>query len=502
MNFSTKLHYTPLGTATYPVLVAPAFEDEPMPKQLGEIDKAWRGALSRVYSSDVIAKEGEFLIVPSPVGKGIERIAFIGMGPREDATHETVRRAAGSAAKALKKREITRIVFLTETFIPPNESLESTAYSLIEGARLGAYVFDRFKTEKEKSDLLSAELHLPPAGKGRGGITDLDRIVTLTTSTIMARDWDNTPSNFATPSNVARLALDVSREADLTCKVLDRKECENLGMGAFLGVASGSSEPPKFIVLDYRSRKFSKTICFVGKALTFDSGGICIKPAPGMEEMKADKSGGIAVIATMRAVGILKPDGVRVVGIIPATENMPSGSAIKPGDLVRTQSGKSIEVINTDAEGRLVLVDGMEYAIKEYDPDVVIDVATLTGACLIALGFDLAGMWTDRENLAATMLEASRKTGEKVWRMPLVKAYKEHLKSDVADSKNVGIKEGGAITAALFLQQFVGDTPWMHLDIAGPAYSREAGPYIPKGATGFGPRLLYAFIEEWITAQR
>jgi len=497
MEFTTKLHHTTLAQAGYPVLIAPAFEEEPLIRELGDLDKAWRGGLSRVYKADVLTREGEISIVPNPIGRGIERVAFIGMGRRDKVTIESVRRAAGSVAAALKKRDLTRITFLADAFIPDDENLESTGYALIEGARLGAYSFDSFKSEKSKHDILSAELHLSGGPKAAKMFGALDRLLAVTTSTMLARDWGNTPGNLATPTDVAQLAKNVANEAGLSCQVLERKDCEKLGMGAFLAVARGSHEPPKFIVMDYRPKKYNRTICLIGKALTFDSGGICIKPALDMGEMKADKCGGIAVIMTMRAAGILKPDGVRIVGIIPATENMPGGAAIKPGDVVRTQSGKSIEIVNTDAEGRLVLIDGIEFANKEYDPDVIVDVATLTGACVIALGWHLAGLWTEQDDLAAVMLEASRKTGEKVWRMPLVAEYKDSLKSDVADIKNTGTREGGAINAALFLQNFVGDTPWMHLDIAGPAFSRDAGPYIPKGATGFGPRLLYSFIEDW-----
>jgi leucyl aminopeptidase len=413
------------------------------------------------------------------------------MGPREKIALENVRRAAGTIASALKKRDLERITFLTEAFIPGDGDLQTTGYAIIEGARLGSYSFDSFKSEKSKHDILSVELHLPGGPKIAKMFGDLDKLLAVTTSTMLARDWGNTPGNLATPSDIAQLAKNVAGEAGLSCQVLEKKDCEKLGMGAFLAVARGSHEPPKFIVMDYRPKKFNRTICLLGKALTFDSGGICIKPALDMGEMKADKCGGIAVIMTLRAAGILRPDGVRIVGIIPATENMPGGSAIKPGDVVRTQSGKSIEIVNTDAEGRLVLVDGIEFANKEYDPDVIIDVATLTGACVIALGWQVSGLWTEHDDLAGVMLEASRKTGEKVWRMPLVREYKDNLKSDVADIKNSGAREGGAISAALFLQNFVGDTPWMHLDIAGPAYSREASPYSPKGATGYGPRHHY-----------
>jgi len=501
MTFTAKLHSGPLASAAYPVLVVPAFEDEKLTAEIRDLDRIWKGAVSSFLKTEVLRKEGEVCILPSALGKGIQRVAFVGMGRRDESDLETVRQAAGNAANALRKRDISRVAFLAEPFVPPDGDLESTASALIEGARLGSYSFDRFKSEKDTHVLTSAELHLPKTADTREMAHVIDEVLTLTTSTLLVRDWDNTPSNLATPTHLAQLAKDVAKEAGLSVKILEQSDCEKLGMGAFLGVARGSNEPLRFIVLDYKPKKYSRTLCMVGKAITFDSGGISIKPALDMHIMKGDMGGGVAVIATMRAVGTLKPDGARIVGIVPACENMPSGRAQKPGDVVRTQSGKSIEVINTDAEGRLILADGIEYARREFEPDALIDVATLTGACVIALGEGVAGFWTDEEDLAELMYEASKDTGEKVWPMPLVKEYREHLKSDVADTKNVGKKEGGAIAAALFLQKFVGDTPWLHLDIAGPFWTKENQPYIPIGATGFGPRLLYRFITGWLEAE-
>ena len=498
MAFSAKLNTGNLISASYPVLVVPAYEDNGLPADLKDLDKAWKGALSRALKNDVLTKAGEVQVIPNPINKGIQRIAFVGMGPREEVDLEAVRRAAGTSANHLRKRDVGRIVFLAESFMPLRGELESTARALIEGARLGAYVFDEFKSEKDTHVLSGAELHLPRDTKTRELMPILDETMTLTSSTILARDWINTPSNFATPTHLARLARDIAKDASLAVKILEQKECEKLGMGGFLNVAKGSDEPPKFIILDYKPRKYQRTLCLVGKAITFDSGGISIKPALDMHVMKGDMGGGLAVIAAMRAVGMLKPENVRIVGIVPACENMPSGRAQKPGDIIRTQSGKSIEVINTDAEGRLILADGLEYARNEFEPTALVDVATLTGAMVIALGEGIAGYLTDDEDLASALAKASEMTGEKAWRMPLEKDYRDHLKSDCADTKNTGKREGGAITAALFLQKFVGDTPWMHVDIAGPFWSNENRPYSPKGATGYGPRLLFNFIREWM----
>jgi len=498
MAFSAKLNTGNIISASYPALVIPAYEDNGLPRELKDLDKAWKGALTNALKSEVLTKEGEVQIVSNPTGKGIQRVAFAGMGHHDETDLDTVRRAAGSAANALRKRDVGRIVFLAEPFMPLRGELDDTARALVEGARLGSYSFDRFKSEKDTHVLTGAELHLPRDTNTRELMPILDETMTLTSSTILARDWSNTPANFATPTHLARLARDIAKEASLAVKILEEKECEKLGMGAFLGVAKASTEPAKFIILDYKPRKYQRTLCLVGKAITFDSGGISIKPALDMHMMKSDMGGGIAVLAAMRAVGMLKPENVRIVGIVPSCENMPGGDALKPGDIVRTQSGKSIEVINTDAEGRLILADGLEYARNEFQPTALVDTATLTGAMVIALGEGVAGYFTEDEDLAVAIAKSSVTTGEKVWRMPLVTEYKEHLKSDCADTKNTGKKEGGAITAALFLQNFVGDTPWMHVDIAGPFWSKESNPYIPKGATGYGPRLLYYFIREWM----
>jgi len=499
MEFTAKVHSRNLLQAGYPVLIVPAWEDLKLPVELKDLNRSYKGALSQAYDSEALKDEGEIFLVPTPLNKGIRRVAFVGMGKSHKADLETVRRVAGKAANGLRKRNLARLAFLVDPFMTQDESLESTGRALLEGARLGSYVFDEFKTEKDTHYVTSVELHIARHGvKVKDFIPMLDEALAVTTSTLLARDWANTPSNYATPTHLAKLARGIAKEAGIGVKILDRRECERLGMGSFLGVARGSKQDPQFIVLDYKPRQYTKTIALVGKAITFDSGGISLKPGLNMHVMKADMGGGIAVLATMRAVGVNAPDGVRVVGIVPACENMPGGDAQKPGDIVRTQSGKSIEVLNTDAEGRLILADGLEYAVREYQPDAIIDVATLTGACVIALGERIAGIFTDHDELAEPMMRASKITGEKVWRMPLEKEYIEQLKSTVADTANIGKREGGAITAALFLQKFVSDRPWMHVDIAGPMWTNEPKPYQPKGATGYGPRLLYSFVKRYI----
>ena len=497
MKFNVKLNSGSLAQTNYPVLVVPAFEDPALHPDLRELDKLWKGALAGALKSEVLTKEGELYIVPNPGGKGPHRVAFIGMGKSDECDLETLRRTAGTAANLLRKRDVGRICFLVEPFMTFDYSARNVGQALLEGAWLGSYSFDQFKTEKDTHVLTNVELHVPSNVNTKDLLPMLDEVLALTTSTLLARDWCNTPANLATPTHLARLAKDIAREAGLTVKVLEEKDCEKLGMGAFLGVARGSAEPPKFIVVDYMPKRHSRTLCLVGKAITFDSGGISLKPGKDMHLMKADKGGGLAVLAAMRIVGMLKPDNVRIIGIIPACENLPDGRATKPGDILTTMGGTSIEVLNTDAEGRLILADGLEYGCSEYRPDAIIDVATLTGSCVIALGQEMSGYFTDDQHLAGSIEKAAEISGEKTWRMPLFKPYNELLKSDCADTSNIGGQWGGSITAALFLKKFVGDTPWMHIDIAGPFWAEKGSGYLPKGATGYGPRLLYRMITEW-----
>ena len=315
----------------------------------------------------------------------------------------------------------------------------------------------------------------------------------ITGGVYFARDLISAPSNEMTPTIMAQKAGEIARRKNVTCKVLDRAKMKKMGMNSLLGVASGSNEEPKFIILEYSGgTKSEAPVVLVGKGLTFDSGGICIKPAEKMDEMKTDMSGGAAVMATIMVAADLRLP-LNIVGLIPATENMPSGTAYKPGDILKSYSGKTIEVLNTDAEGRLILADALAYA-SIYKPAAIIDVATLTGACIIALGDDVIGMLGTDEKLKDKINKASQETGELVWELPLWEHYHELIKSDIADYKNTGGRAAGTITAAAFLSKFVGDFPWVHLDIAGPAWSGKDKSYIPKGASGVAVRLLTEYL--------
>jgi leucyl aminopeptidase len=299
----------------------------------------------------------------------------------------------------------------------------------------------------------------------------------------------NEPANYMTPSKMAEIAKDIADKHDLEIKVYGREDMEAMDMGALLGVAKGSNEPPRLIVLNYRGDKQSeKTLGFLGKGITFDSGGISIKPSDGMADMKADMAGAAAVMTAVAAIAQLKLR-INVTAIIPATENLPSGTALKPGDVLQAMNGKTIEVISTDAEGRLILADALSYAQK-LGLSPLIDLATLTGACRIALGLLYSGLFGNDQGLIDKVLGSGHRTGEKMWYMPMPGEYKEQIRSEIADIKNTGNRYGGAITAALFLAEFVNDTPWVHIDIAGPRISNKESGYIVKGATGFGVRTL------------
>jgi leucyl aminopeptidase len=382
---------------------------------------------------------------------------------------------------------------LPETDAVPREAL---AAAFVEGVSLACYEFRRHKTGEE------AEARAPLAkvtliDEGRKAQAAVEKGValgrTLAEAALWARDVGNTPGNEGTPTYLAERAREIAAESGMKITVLDRADMEREGMGGILGVARGTEEPPKFIVLEHNAgRKDLPCYALVGKGITFDSGGISIKPAENMHEMKFDKCGGVAVLATMRAVGRLKIP-LRVVGIVPATENLPSGKAYKPGDVVRTLGGRTVEVLNTDAEGRMLLVDGIAYA-RRFRPAAVVDLATLTGACVVALGDAASGLFSTDEALAAQILEAAEASGERSWRMPLFPEYTEQIRSDVADFKNTGGRPAGACTAAALLRAHAEDTPWAHLDIAGTAWSTKDRDTIRKGATGVGPRTLVRWL--------
>ncbi len=453
------------------------------------VDKALDGTVTRLISNgEVKGKFGEVGIIHT-LGKlpaGI--VAVAGLGKRQDFTLDKVRGVAGEFCRSLRKLNCHRIATILHGAGIGGIEPEASVEAIVEGSLLGLYSFTRYKKPEYEGvkEILIVEREvdkLPALERGvhKGKI--------MAEATALTRDMVNEPANCMTPSRMSEVAKEIANEHNLEFNVLDSNDMEAIGMGALLGVAKGSSQAPKLITLSYKGDVSSKNaIGFIGKGVTFDSGGISIKPSEGMGEMKDDMAGGAAVMASLSAIAQLKLK-INVAGIIPATENLPSGSALKPGDVLKAMSGKTIEVISTDAEGRLILADALSYAVKQgFSP--LVDVATLTGACRVALGTGYSGVFGNDQELVDKVLKAGSEAGEKLWQMPMPEEYKEQNKSEIADIKNTGDKYGGAITAALFLAEFVDNTPWVHLDIAGTASSSKESGYVVKGATGVGVRTL------------
>ncbi len=472
------------------------FDDEKPGHAAARADKALGGMILRLIKrGDFKARPGAVHLLYPEGGIAAERLALAGMGKRADFTLNRLRQAAGKAASALRTAGAQDITILIDGL---NQDHEETGQAVAEGGVLGLYRFLRYKTNEENDRkkeiqkiMLLTETALAVKALKKGVATG----EVIAGSTMMARDMVSSPPADMTPTVIAGKAREISRQFGLKLKVLERKQMEKLGMGALLGVARGSAQPPKFIIVEYRGGGKKPFIALVGKTITFDSGGISIKPAENMDKMKDDMSGGAAVLGAIRTAAALKLP-LNIVGLLPATENMPGGSAYKPGDVLRTLSGQTIEVLNTDAEGRLILSDALAYACT-YKPAVIVDVATLTGACGIALGQEATGMLGTDEKLKQSIREAGNKTGERVWELPLWEEYYEQIKSDIADMKNTGGRAGGVITAAALLSKFVQKYPWVHLDIAATAWSDKERPYTPKGATGIGVRLLTQFLRDY-----
>ena len=455
----------------------------------GAVDKALDGAISQVIKEgDCRGKQGEITLIHTLGKISSPRVLVAGLGKQEKFTLDRVRNLAAGVARNLRRRRCETAATITHGAGIAGLDPEACAQAIAEGTILGLYSFLRHKKPKD-DDVEVKELTLVESDGSRIDALrrGVERGVVLAEAANFARDLANEPSNVLTPTELGERARALAEETGLECEIYDQAWAEEKGMGAFLGVAKGSQQPPRFIVMRYRGGG-STHLALVGKGITFDTGGISIKPAAGMEEMKGDMSGGASVIAAMGAIARLKPT-IDVTAIIPATENMPSGNATKPGDVLRAMNGKTIEVINTDAEGRLILADGLSYAL-ELSPTAIVDVATLTGAIAVALGNVAVGAMTNNDALYARVQRAAETAGEKVWQLPMFDEYKEQIKSQVADMKNVGGRGAGSITAAFLLKEFVDDTPWVHLDMAGvDFYERDKGVLV-KGASGIPVRTL------------
>jgi leucyl aminopeptidase len=477
------------------------FEGEKPGRTAERVDTALGGTIARLM------KRGDFRPKPGtvhliyPEGRiAAERLVLAGLGKRSEFTLNRLRQAAGKAASYLRAAGASDVTLVSDGTGP---DAEETAQALTEGSVLGLYRFLKYKTNEEDErtkEIKTLTILTENASSVRAMQKGVRTGEVIAESTVMVRDMVSSPAADMTPTVIAARARDIAKDFGLKLQMLERRQMEKLGMGALLGVASGSVQPPKFIIVEYRRGGKKPFIALVGKTITFDSGGISIKPSENMDKMKDDMSGGAAVLGAIRSAAALNLP-LNIVGLLPATENMPSGSAYKPGDVLRTVSGQTIEIINTDAEGRLILSDALAYACR-YKPAVIVDVATLTGACRIALGQEAIGMLGTDDACKQKMREAGEKTGERVWELPLWEGYYDLIKSDIADMKNTGGRDGGAITAAALLSKFVQDRPWVHLDIAATAWTEKDRPYTPKGATGIGVRLLTQFLRDYAASTK
>jgi leucyl aminopeptidase len=479
------------------VLVLTHCEGEGLAEQdAALLDRALGGSLRKlVQSKEFEGKANEVLLYHTQGTVPAQRLLLVGLGKKSDITLETIRQGMGSAVKRARQAKAGSFTVALPSVMPEGMSWVEVTQALVEGAILGSYQFTVYRTNATpEHEVAGLRILIPQKDQLRQVTEGVRRGVATAEATVFVRDLCNHPSNVLTPTRVADEAKAVAKAEGLSIKILEQKEMEQLGMGALLGVARGSQEPPKFIILEYNGakKKDERPVVLVGKTITFDTGGISLKPAENMEHMKADMTGGAEVLASIRAAARLKLP-LRLISILPVAENMPGGRAMKPGDIVTTLSGKTVEVQNTDAEGRLILADGLAYAMR-YKPAALIDIATLTGACVVALGQFAIGMFGTDQALKEQVRQSGQKAGERVWEMPLWEEYFEQLKSDVADMRNIGGRGGGMITAALFLSKFVGDCPWVHLDIASTDWSERERAYIPKGPTAIGTRLLVQYL--------
>ena len=459
-------------------LVIPIFEDTKT-KGFGKFS----GIIQNIVSESK-PSFGEVIIIHKPsIGKSLkfEKVLLISLGKEEKLDYETIRKLGGIIGSGANKYKFSSCT-IADTWYRKKLDKETSIRALVEGIFLGTYTFEEFFSEK-KTKVNLKEVNIEFKGNFEKAIEET-RIVAE--SVFLARDLQNLPSNISTPTYIANVAKEECEKVGISVKIIEKEEAEKLGMNLYLAVARGSEERPKFVVMEYKGGG-DKWYSIAGKGITFDTGGISIKPSERMEEMKYDMSGAASVIGSMIAIARLGLK-VNVVGITPLTENMPSGKATKPGDIVKSMGGTSVEIINTDAEGRLILADALEY-VKKYNPEFVIDIATLTGACVVALGHEAAGLMGNNSELIEMIKKSSQRTGERVWELPLWDEYNEYIKSDFADVKNVGNRYGGAITAAAFLKKFT-NYKWAHIDIAGVAYTDKEKFYIKKGGTGFGVRLF------------
>ncbi len=500
------IHVRPASELETPLLVLPWCRGpdelaERATADLDPLDESLGLTLTRaVTSGDFRAGRGEVCLLYRQKDGGPDRVLLIGVGDRGEFSLERLREAGGRAAKRAGELRLTEIaVGLAPAWLPEDLDAEDAARALLEGVTLGQWVYDELRSEPAEDDrkprLQTVIVQVGDADfeTAVGAGAEFGHI--LASAQNYARELAVKPANILNPRYLAGEARRLGEELGLEVRVLDTEAMKRDGMEAVLAVAAGSDVEPCFIALEYRGVEDQRPVVLVGKGVTFDSGGLSLKPPPSMETMKIDMSGAAAVLGALRAIAELKLPAY-VVGLIPAVENLPSGHALRPGDVIGSRARKTIEVLNTDAEGRLILADALSYAAR-YEPDALVDIATLTGACLIALGREATGLLGNDEALVEEIKEAAVRSGEKVWQLPLWPEYRELIKSEIADIKNTGGRPAATITAAMFLREFVGSVAWAHLDIAGTAWAEKAGAYQPVGPTGVGVRLF----TEWVRSR-
>lgn len=475
----------------YDAVIIGLFEDDKKLEGIAkELDKKLDGSLVELLAEGDVTASFKVVSKVHTLSKlETKLIYFVGLGKKDELSFEKVREVFAALTKNVKKDRQKEIAIALDTFLPNEKVSELWTKALAESVGLASYAFNDYKQKDTKLHQIEkinvfSELDVDVIE------SNLAIGYAYSTGTNLARTLVNTPGNYMTPTDLATQAKEIADRYGMEYEVLEREQMEKLGMGALLAVAKGSDQPPKMIILKYRGKeKWENVLSFVGKGLTFDAGGISIKPALNMHEMKMDMGGAAAVLGAMEVIGTIKPD-VNVMAVIPSTENLINGSALKPGDVITSLSGKTIEVRNTDAEGRLILADAVTYA-KQLGADYIVDVATLTGAVIVALAGVTTGAVTNDEDLMEEVLVAAGEAGEYLWRLPNFDPYKEMLRSsDVADLNNSPGREGGSITAGLFIGEFAEDTPWVHLDIAGTAWSKKASDFGPMGGTGAMVRTL------------
>lgn len=501
INVEIKTRKADIGEYKTDMLAVGVFSDAKALDRLNaQLNSKIEGAIEQLIKlGDFKGKEGTNAVVYTKGRIAASRVLLVGLGEKKKVTLDTLRKAAANAAKKSVEMKVENLGLALHKAFAARFDLSAMGRAMSEGAHFGSYCYDEFVTETEngRAERLYVEVIDADATQVKKLDQGVAKGVIIGRAQSYARTLANRPANVVSPAALAAIAKELAASSkNLSCTIFDEKQLAANKMGGILAVGSGSQNKPRFIVLKYSPRSASAksrpTVALVGKAITFDSGGISIKPATDMDEMKMDKTGGIAVMVAMKAAAELGLP-LNVFGLIPSAENLPSGTSYRPGDIITTFSGKTVEVLNTDAEGRMILCDALAYAVRQ-KCDIIIDIATLTGACRVALGKYMAGLMGNNQSLIKQLQKAAEDSGEKVWPMPSSDEYAQEIKSKIADLQNIGSKWGGACTAAAFLRQFIGDAKWAHLDIAGVDIFDKATEFAAEGSSGFGVRLLTTYL--------